>query len=222
MDRNEVSKRIKRAEQKYLRRMRKYDWFVETERPFRLSIKYYPTMNLFKASNCHFDPSCIRGFSYGWWEMVGVIKGKVVFNNYGYSNTTRKHQSAMRNLLNQLGIEIDMEIPAPRGLQDLELAAKHVADLMGKALVEYKYARIKSKHDINYAKGIIKDLARLKVKVTKQMINNAVKQAESDRTERLERARMKRFQLMQVRSYSDVPPPGLRIVTDNEASESVA
>lgn len=71
---------------------------------------------IYKASNVTFNPSRIEAFSYGWWKFVGVVEGKVVFNNYYYSPSTCKHQSKVRRLLAELGIKIDIEMPVPKGL----------------------------------------------------------------------------------------------------------
>lgn len=79
-------------------------------------MKLYKRENIYKASNVIFDPIKIEAFSYSWWKFVGVVEGKVVFNNYRYSNSTSKHQSKVRKVMNELGIKIDLEIPVPRGL----------------------------------------------------------------------------------------------------------
>jgi hypothetical protein len=66
--------------------------------------------------NCTFDPVTLQAHSYKHWRFVDVIKGKVVFNNYRYSQTTTTHQYAVRNLLENLGITIDFEISMSEGL----------------------------------------------------------------------------------------------------------
>ena len=43
---------------------------------------------VYKASNVKFNYETIEAFSYNWWQFVKVIGGKVIFNNYNYSNTT--------------------------------------------------------------------------------------------------------------------------------------
>lgn len=68
------------------------------------------------ASNVMFDPIKLEAFSYSWWKFLGVIEGKLVFNNYNYSNTTIKHQYKTRELLREMGIKVDFEIPVPSGL----------------------------------------------------------------------------------------------------------
>lgn len=81
-------------------------------------MKHMKRANIYQCSNynCTFDPNNIVARSYRWWVFVAKIEGKVVFNNYRYSNSTSKHQSKVRFLLNQLGIKIDLELPLPNGL----------------------------------------------------------------------------------------------------------
>lgn len=77
-----------------------------------LSLNWQVRNKIFKGYNnkCTFDPVTMQAYSYKHWRFVDVIKGKVVFNNYGYSNTTSGHQWAVKSLLNSLGIKIDLEI----------------------------------------------------------------------------------------------------------------
>lgn len=82
-------------------------------------MKYFKRSNMYKASNVSFDPTTMQAHSYNWWLFVDKIDGKVVFNSYGYSHSTRKHQSKVRALLRSLNINIDLEIKAPSGLDDL-------------------------------------------------------------------------------------------------------
>ena len=89
------------------------------------SLRAYPKLNLFKGSNVEFNPSICEATSYGWWKFVSRIGGLVVFNDYRYSVSTSKHQWKVRSLLNQLGIEIDLFIEAPQGLQNLDDAVRY-------------------------------------------------------------------------------------------------
>lgn len=72
---------------------------------------------IYKASNVTFNPLTCEAYSYGWWKFVAKIDGKVIFNNYRYSNTTTKHQYKVRRLLLERGITIDIEAPFPRGIE---------------------------------------------------------------------------------------------------------
>jgi len=81
-------------------------------------MKHSKRSNIYQCSNynCTFDPTKLEAFSYRWWKFVGVVEGKVIFNNYRYSNSTSKHQSKVRRLMAELGIEIDVSMPIPQGL----------------------------------------------------------------------------------------------------------
>lgn len=79
-------------------------------------MKLMKRTNIYKASNLTFNPVTLDAFSYGWWQFVGVVDGKVIFNTYRYSNSTSKHQSKVRRLINQLGIKVDIFMPIPKGL----------------------------------------------------------------------------------------------------------
>lgn len=85
----------------------------------RGEMKLNTRANIYQASNVAFDPETETGTSYGWWIFVKRIDGKLVFNDYFYSPTTARHQVKMRRLLEELGIKIDLEIEAPRGIQSL-------------------------------------------------------------------------------------------------------
>lgn len=88
-------------------------------------MKLFTRLNVYKSSNVIFNPETEIATSYDWWVFVARINGKLVFNNYNYSNSTCKHQSKVRSLLSKLGIEIDLFIESPRGLQNLDSAISH-------------------------------------------------------------------------------------------------
>lgn len=73
-------------------------------------MKHFPKLNIYKASNVTFNPSTKMAHSYDWWCFVKVIDGKVVFNSYPYSPTTRRHQRKVKDLMASLGIAIDLEV----------------------------------------------------------------------------------------------------------------
>lgn len=81
--------------------------------------------------NNTFNPELMQAHSYKHWCYVREINGKVVFNNYSYSNTTAKHQSNMRQLLAELGITVDLYIEMPESLDSFEVGAiAHVRSLI--------------------------------------------------------------------------------------------
>lgn len=81
-------------------------------------MKFYKTMNLYKASNVTFNPQKIMAFSYSWWCFVRVVEGKLIFNDYRYSPSTGKHQSKVLDLMENLGIKPDYCLQIPGGLKD--------------------------------------------------------------------------------------------------------
>jgi hypothetical protein len=94
-------------------------------RTFQPELRYYKKLHVFKASNVAFDPQEFLATSYGWWQFVKAINGRVIFNAYSYSPSTGQHQSKVRGLLRELGIDIDLEIHAPKGLQQPESAISY-------------------------------------------------------------------------------------------------
>lgn len=83
-------------------------------------MKYFKRAGIYKASNVSFDPKLIEARSYDWWVFVKVIKGKVVFNSFRYSNTTSRHQSKVRSLMRELGIKVDLEVSTRLSLNSHE------------------------------------------------------------------------------------------------------
>lgn len=100
-------------------------------------LRWKPRKQRFEAANVTFDPETQEAYSYGWWRFVERIGPYLVFNSYRYSVTTSKHQSRMwwrsywrddpehHGLLAELGLSVDLEIEAPRGLQNLPAAIAH-------------------------------------------------------------------------------------------------
>lgn len=73
--------------------------------------KYRPRLKIYQdGKNNEFDQVSFSATSYRHWLYCTKIKGKVVFNNYNYSQTTNAHQSNMKDLLKQLGIKIDIQV----------------------------------------------------------------------------------------------------------------
>ena len=96
-------------------------------------MKFYSRLNKYKARNVELDLNKFEARSYDWWVFVKRINGKVVFNNYAYSNTTRRHQGKVRSLIElNLGLNIDIEIEAPKGLQYIESSIGYYERLITK------------------------------------------------------------------------------------------
>ena len=88
-------------------------------------MKYYPRLNVYKASNVTADLNKMTAYSWGWWKFLAEIDGKIVFNTFNYSISTAEHQWKVECLLKNQGIDIDIEIESPDGLQRLESAIEH-------------------------------------------------------------------------------------------------
>lgn len=117
---------------------------------------------VFKAANFYFDPTEVVATSYNWWVFVKKIKGKVVFNDYNYSNSTAKHQSKARSLIHKLGIKPALVISAPKGLQDLESAIACHEALNRKLLFDMERPRSHKAKNKERAKQIKENLKTIK------------------------------------------------------------
>lgn len=158
--------------------------------PFNM--QYRKTMYKFVTARSEIDLLNETGNSYGWWVMFKRINGVLVLNNFNYSSSTCKHISKAAQCLWQLKIKF-IRIEAPQGLQDLDRAKSHVAYLVAKALVADKYARKKNKWALKYAMEQVANLKKIKVVVSKKMINEQVKQVELNRRAKLDRVKAERF-----------------------------
>lgn len=122
---------------------------------------YRKRAGIFKNSTgtVSFDPKAMEAYSYEWWLFVAKIKGKVVFNSYSYSPTTSGHQSAVRRLLESLGIKIDLEIQARQGLQDLESAlSDYESELKD---LQAKLASKRTKAEVNERRAVrVKEIVK--------------------------------------------------------------
>ena len=76
-----------------------------------MGMKYFPTKGVYKAgNNCTFNPETCEAYSYGWWRFVSYQHGVLIFNDYQYSATTRQHQSKVKRLLAEIGLEIGVVV----------------------------------------------------------------------------------------------------------------
>lgn len=69
------------------------------------TLKFKPRKGIYEASNVSLDPKSLDAHSYNWWRFCARIKGKVVFNDYPYSVSTRRHQHKVLNTLEAIGIK---------------------------------------------------------------------------------------------------------------------
>lgn len=82
---------------------------------------------IYKGSNVEFNPATMTAVSYDWWHFLRRFGSVLVFNDYGYSMSTRRHQSKVRGVLRELGITPDLEIEAPEGLQKYNWVENSIA-----------------------------------------------------------------------------------------------
>lgn len=154
--------------------------------------RFLSTCGVFKNGRGTFAIDLVNetGHSYDWWVMLKRIKGHLVLNTYRYSNNTSKHISKAHDILKSLGIKY-LEIAAPRGLQDLDSAVHHAANQMGRDQVKLKYSRIKDPQSLGYAKELVANLSKLGLKVSKDILEAELLEAEKGREYRLIQLRNK-------------------------------
>jgi hypothetical protein len=73
-------------------------------------MKFSKKRQQYESSNVSFNPETLEAYSYSWWAFSKVIDGKLVFNAYGYSMSTRKHQRKVRDLMDKLGLKPDLTL----------------------------------------------------------------------------------------------------------------
>lgn len=105
-------------------------------------MKFLKTKNISKASNMYFDHTSNIGYSYGWYQLAKLIKGKMILNIYNYSNTTATHKSKMWDFLEKRGYTLEF-LEAPGGLQDLHGAKEYYNKLINDLEVLIKKPRTK-------------------------------------------------------------------------------
>ncbi len=88
---------------------------------------------LYESSNVTFNPKTLNALSYNWWYFVKSFKGKVVFNDYQYSSTTRRHQCKVKRLLSELGIKIDLTVELTQSLNNIEVENLTLKQLKAKS-----------------------------------------------------------------------------------------
>ena len=157
-------------------------------------IKFYPRLKIFKNStgNVTFDPKKVEALSYNWWVFVKKIKGKVVFNDYRYSNTTSAHQYLVRTVLKDLGIKIDVEVSIADSLSEegLNHAQKTILSSIAENQVHLENPKRKKANDDGF-KGAneslwsdFKVLKSLGANVKKSSYKNHLTDARNDEKRR--------------------------------------
>jgi hypothetical protein len=167
------------------RTMLALDWQVKNQR--------------FKGHNgkATLDPIDVEGRSYGHWCFVRRINGKVVFNNYRYSVTTSGHQSAVRYLLADLGIKIDLEFNMGRESLDSHSFRERALLALYERLFTLELAskRRNAKdrsHEIKEVKAQVRLARSLGAKCTRETIAKIKATCEACEVDRLADLREKR------------------------------
>lgn len=151
----------------YLRQIEKFK--VEMHNTSNLwPIKYFKKLHVFKASNVSFNPESLKAYSYDWWLFVSLIKGKLVFNDFGYSSSTRKHQNKVASLLSALGLKIDLEIEAPGGLQSLDEAISYYEGII--KVLSMAIANPRSKQKTNESRVLRIKECQKKIQQIKELL----------------------------------------------------
>lgn len=159
-------------------------------------MKFKPRLKVYQSSsrNNTFNPETFEAHSYNWWLYVCKVKGVVVFNDYNYSSTTKKHQSEMRSLLKELGHKIGMVVYQRESLSS-GLFLDH--DYNNLALNEVRLKAAKRPDQVKeltaaiaHCKERIAMLKKLGAKANMTLVNHRVN-AKNSEASRLERQREK-------------------------------
>lgn len=143
-------------------------------------IKYFKRLGIYKNStgNVVFDPVKLEARSYDHWVFVKKIRGKLVFNDYNYSQSTNAHQSLVRGVLRDLKIKIDAVVYTHDDLDCLEssgIRSVYKRFLVLQAAVKNPKARKDSRahqwrvQEFNEAKKNLATLRSIGVRASRRM-----------------------------------------------------
>lgn len=86
-------------------------------------MRFMKRTNSYKASNFQFFVDTKKSMSYDWWLFSTIYKGKLIFNNAFYSQSTCGHQSKALGLLDY---KYDLKLRFTKeNLTDVEAALRH-------------------------------------------------------------------------------------------------
>lgn len=117
-------------------------------------MKHYTRKNEYKASNVCFNATEEIATSYDWWQFVKRINGLLVFNEYRYSVSTNQHQRKVKDLLKRLGIQIDLIIECPAGLQNVSSAVKFYKEKIEQLTQQTNKPRTREATKLKYSEAI--------------------------------------------------------------------
>jgi hypothetical protein len=144
-------------------------------------MKYNQRAKIYKGSNVTFNPETVRAYSYDWWVFVAKIEGKVIFNNYQYSKTTRRHQTKVMCLIRELYIKIDAVVEVPNSLgefNDLEslylASEEYLCDkYLQKIMYRQEYYERAKQRKIEANEARARMIAREEIKPVLTLVSNA-------------------------------------------------
>lgn len=192
----ELKNREKFAVDVFSGRLTFAEYKAKLANPHNLSMRWYPRLQVFKSNGGKliFNPTTGEGTSYHWYSITKVIKGKLVLNNYPYSNSTSQHINKLVRLFRALDIDC-ITCQAPKGLQDLNsLKAQH-CKRWAEYEVDAKYARKARVWAKNAQRDLLDSAKDIGVKITKRDLAQALIQAEASRAAKLARKRAKKQKL---------------------------
>lgn len=129
-------------------------------------MKFFKRLKLYKAVNVTFNPETMDAYSYQWWRFVGVVEGKLIFNDFRYSVTTARHQRKVRSLMKSLGIKPDITMPLPRGIRHDQTLAELIQESEEYLCEELLEAELKREE-----RNIKSRIKRLKAKLEDHLEN---------------------------------------------------
>lgn len=156
------------------------------------------------TGNCTFDPVKKLAYSYKWWIFVKKIRGKVVFNDYTYSSSTSCHQSAVRDIMKQLRIKIDLTVYNRESLSEFSSKESPILEKLYRAVFLGEYTlnrkgltektRSRAERSIKDAKKDIKQARSLGAGYPKNKLKALRKEVEESEKSRLEFNRKDRIE----------------------------
>lgn len=123
-----------------------------------------------------------RAYSYNWWRFFTPIKGAYVFNFYGYSNTTRKHQYKMFNIIRQaklMGVQAEvMELNSRESLETYKIDSIALSNLVNGIKTNIDFIMTPRKHKANKAECVLglMDIEELSEVKLLKMLNVDIKE----------------------------------------------
>jgi hypothetical protein len=106
-------------------------------------MRYIKTQKTYKASNVTLkidrEAGIIEAYSYNWWQFIAVINGKVVFNEYPYSVSTRGHQSKVKKILAREGVLVDHFVSTRESLSSTSLWRLNAIRLLEDKILDLLY-----------------------------------------------------------------------------------